>query len=298
MYKNQFVTTIVISWIVLSMVGCSQNQPQDQSFDGERAYSNVEFQVSLGPRSTGSEAHAETIQWIVSESEEMGWNVEIQRVNISGHDIQNIIARNEGEGDWIIVGVHYDTRMLSDQDADPEKQSLPVIGANDGASGVGVLLELARVLPEDLDKNIWLVFFDAEDNGGISDWEWILGSRGFVENLEGIPDAVVILDMIGDTNLDIYLERNSDESLAADIWAQAEELGYADYFIPEYKYSILDDHTPFLQAGIRAVDIIDFDYPYWHTSEDTLDKISSESLQIVGETILAWLLFSEENFEN
>ncbi|MBW8012702.1 MAG: M28 family peptidase [Chloroflexi bacterium] len=296
MHKLQFAVTklFIFFSIFLSLVGCSQFRAQDTSFDGQRAYANVEFQVSLGPRPIGSEAHAETIQWIVSELQRNDWNVEIQRINILGHDVQNIIARNDGGGDWIILGAHYDTRMISDQDADPEMRSLPVLGANDGASGVGVLLELARVLPEDLDNKIWLVFFDAEDNGGITDWDWILGSRAFVENLEGIPDAVVILDMIGDENLEIYFERNSDVSLAAEIWAEAEDLGYVTNFIPEYKYSILDDHTPFLQAGIKAVDIIDFDYPYWHTSEDTFDKISSESLQIVGETILAWLLFKEE----
>jgi Zn-dependent M28 family amino/carboxypeptidase len=294
MNRIKIFITVSISSIFLLLVGCVSSTTQDMSFDGVRAFSNVDFQVSLGPRPSGSEAHAETIQWIVSELEEIGWNVEIQKVNISGHDVQNIIARNNGEGDWIIVGAHFDTRMISDQDEDPGKRSLPVVGANDGASGVGVLLELARVLPKDLDKNIWLVFFDAEDNGGIPDWDWILGSRAFVENLDGIPDAVVILDMIGDANLNIYLERNSNVYLTSDIWTQAEGLGYVDYFIPEYKYSILDDHTPFLQAGIKAVDIIDFDYPYWHTSEDTIDKISSESLQIVGETILAWLLFIEE----
>ena len=133
------------------------------------------------------------------------------------------------------------------------------------------------------------MFFDAEDNGDVPSWDWILGSQAFVEQLEGEPDAVVILDMIGDTDLNIYLEQNSSSTLSAEIWAQAAALGHADHFIPVPKYRILDDHIPFLNAGIRAVDIIDFDYPYWHTTEDTADKVSAESLQVVGETILAWL---------
>jgi hypothetical protein len=134
-----------------------------------------------------------------------------------------------------------------------------------------------------------LVFFDAEDNGNISGWDWILGSRAFVDRLEGEPDAAVIVDMIGDAELTIYKEGNSDPDLMDEIWAQAEELGYADRLIPEYKYHILDDHTPFIEAGIPAADLIDFDYPFWHTTEDTPDKVSPESLQVVGDTLYAWL---------
>lgn len=290
-YMQYFTKKLLLYFVFLFiLLGCSENRVPDKLFDGQEAFNNVEYQVSLGPRPTGSAAHAETIQWIASNLQEYDWNVEIQTVSYLGQKVQNIIARNDGVGDWIILGAHYDTRMVSDQDLDPGKRNEPVIGANDGASGVAVLLELARVLPKELDTKIWLLFFDAEDNGGIPDWDWILGSRAFVENLEGVPDAVVILDMIGDANLEIYFERTSDESLASEIWAVAENLGYKTNFIPEYKYSMLDDHTPFLQAGIAAVDLIDFDYPYWHTSGDTLDKISSTSLQIVGETIYSWLL--------
>ncbi|MCK4899042.1 MAG: M28 family peptidase, partial [Anaerolineales bacterium] len=118
-------------------------------------------------------------------------------------------------------------------------------------------------------------------------------SRAFAESLGSdpklYPDAVIILDMIGDSDLNIYKEQNSDETLSAEIWEQAVALGYPDYFIPEVKFAILDDHIPFLELGIPAVDIIDFDYPYYHTTNDTLDKVSAESLQIVGETIFAWL---------
>jgi Zn-dependent M28 family amino/carboxypeptidase len=95
--------------------------------------------------------------------------------------------------------------------------------------------------------------------------------------------------MIGDADLNIYLEKNSNPELSAEIWAQAAALGYDEYFINEEKFSMLDDHTPFLENGIPAVDIIDFDYPYWHTTEDTANKVSVESLQIVGDTMLAWL---------
>jgi Zn-dependent M28 family amino/carboxypeptidase len=165
-----------------------------------------------------------------------------------------------------------------------------VPGANDSGSGVVVLLELARIIPDELNLSVRLVFFDAEDNGGIEDWDWILGSRGYADNMSTIPDAVIILDMIGDEDLTINKEYNSDPALMEQIWNQADELGYNMIFLDEYKHSMLDDHTPFVEAGIPAVDIIDFDYPYWHTTADTSDKVSPVSLQIVGDTIYHWLL--------
>ena len=188
----------------------------------------------------------------------------------------------------IILGAHYDLRSFADQDPDPNMRRHPVPGANDGASGVAVLLELAWDIPTDLEKNIWIVLFDAEDNGNIPGWDWILGSRGFVDGLTTQPEAVVIVDMIGDADLNIYKEINSNAHLVNEIWNIANELGYQQ-FLPEYKYEIIDDHIPFIQEGIPAVDIIDFDYPYWHTTSDTLDKVSMESLDVVGETLLAWL---------
>ena len=168
--------------------------------------------------------------------------------------------------------------------------SQPVPGANDGASGVAVLLELARVLPEDLPGEVWLVFFDAEDNGRIPGWNWIMGSQAFVRTLDSHPDAVVIVDMIGDADQNIYQEKNSDKVLTQEIWGVAEDLGYGSSFIPSVKYSMMDDHTPFLQAGIPAIDIIDFDYLYWHTVDDTIDKVSAQSLQAVGDVVYHWVL--------
>ncbi|MGW8250907.1 MAG: M28 family peptidase, partial [Anaerolineales bacterium] len=186
-----------------------------------------------------------------------------------------------------------DTRFYADHDPDPALRKEPVPGANDGASGVAVLLEMARTLPENTPGETWLVFFDAEDNGNIPAWDWIMGSSAFVAQLQGMPQAAIILDMIGDADLNIYYERNSNPAIAAEIWRQASELGYAEQFIPTPKYSMLDDHSPFLAAGIPAVDIIDFDYPYWHTIADTPDKVSAASLKAVGDTVSAWLLDQE-----
>lgn len=291
MRGSWFVVLAVVSVALISLgIWVSISSLSVPAFDGQRALADVEYQMALGPRVPGSEAHAQLVEWMVETLRSSGWDVEIQETERLGHPVRNVIAKRGSGTPWIILGAHYDNRMFADQDPDVTQRGEPVPGANDGASGVAVLLELARVLPEEIDGQIWLVMFDAEDNGNIEGWDWILGSRAFAESLTGYPDGVVVVDMIGDADLQIYLEANSDEVLRTQIWQQAAELGYGAVFSDEVKHSMLDDHTPFLQLGIPAVDIIDFDYPYWHTRADTLDKISADSLKAVGDTLLAWLL--------
>jgi hypothetical protein len=305
--KNRIAIASILFLFLLVMVSIAfllmrKYSPGDkikEEFNGQRALAAVEYQVSRGPRTPGSPAHAQTVEWIKSELLASGWEVEIQETEMMGHPVKNIVAR-WGEGrPWVILGAHYDTRFLADQDPDPENRDQPVPGANDGASGVAVLLELARVIPGHLLENstknpgqageVWLVFFDAEDNGHIPGWDWILGSQAFVSNLKAKPDAAVIIDMIGDSDLNIYKEKNSHSGLTDQIWDQAARLGYSAQFIPQYKHRMLDDHLPFVQAGIPAVDIIDFEYPYWHTTADLPDKVGAASLKAVGDVLLAWL---------
>lgn len=269
------------------------NFPLNKTFDGQQAYEDVKIQVAFGPRSPGTPGHAHMIEWIQSELSKAGWDAQIQSGEILEHTVKNIVASRSDLDPAIIIAAHYDTRMFADEDPDMKKISHPVPGGNDGASGVAVLLELARVLPQD-SVPIWLVFFDAEDNGRLPGWDWILGSKVFVAELTETPEAVVIVDMIGDADLNIYKERTSDQELTDEIWELAAELGYQEFFIPEYKYSILDDHTPFLSKGIPAIDIIDFDYPYWHTTQDTADKVSAESLEVVGRTLQVWIMERSE----
>jgi len=223
-----------------------------------------------------------------TELEEAGWTVEIQESESLGHRIQNLVAFRGDAEPQIILGAHYDSRRFADNDPDPANHAQPVPGANDGASGVAVLMEIARVLPDD-SIPIWLVFFDAEDNGRIEGWDWILGSREFVRLNPVRPRAVVIVDMIGDANLNIHKEWNSNPALIDEIWGVAESIENDTVFLPKYKYQMLDDHTPFIEANIPAVDLIDFDYPYWHTINDTPDKVSADSLQAVGETLQIWI---------
>ena len=284
---------IAVGWYVYAL----QTQPEAAplSFDGERAYADVETQVAFGPRIVGSDGHAKAVEWIRGELLKAGWQVEIQESEAMGHPVKNIIAKRSDASPQIILGAHYDTRMHADRDPNPESSLQPVPGANDGASGVAVLLELARTLPQDT-LPVWLAFFDAEDNGRIERWDWILGSREFVKNNAVHPRAVVVLDMIGDADLNIYKESNSVPGLTDQIWGVAKDLGYGNVFIPEYNHSLIDDHIPFLEAGLPAVDMIDFDYPYWHTIADTPDKVSAQSLEAVGRTLWTWV--TQQNGQN
>ena len=281
-----FILVATLGWFAYSLL--SQPEPGPDSFDGLRAYADVQTQVSFGPRIPGTEGHLKIQDWMRAELESAQWEVEIQRSEALGKPVENVVAKRGESAPQIIVGAHYDSRIFADNDPNPANRTMPVPAANDGASGVAVLLELARSLPRDT-TNVWLVFFDSEDNGRIEGWDWILGSREFVKNNTLKPRAVVVLDMIGDADLNIYKERNSDPLITDEIWSVANDLGYGDHFIPQYKFSMEDDHTPFLEAGIPAVDIIDFDYPYWHTVGDTPDKVSAESLSAVGKTLWAWI---------
>ena len=259
-----------------------------ETFNGQEAYTLIEKQLEFGPRIPGTNAHSAAGDWMLKLLAENGWETSEQAFAVDQVKGRNIIAKSEQNGSYLIIlGAHYDTRPIADRDAN--QPLAPVPGANDGASGTAVLLELSRTLrPETLNIELWLVFFDAEDGGGFENRDWILGSSHFASTLERRPQAVVIVDMVGDADLNLFYERNSDEVLAEEIWQIAQENGYLS-FISTPKYAMLDDHIPFLRLGIPAVDIIDFDYSYWHTVEDTLDKVSADSLQQVGRTLEIWI---------
>ncbi len=279
----------VLGWYAYSHLSPKPQNVDATIFDGDRAYVDVQTQLAFGPRIPGSQAHDRVREWIQTELETAGWTVDIQATEALGHPVENIVAKRGDESPQIVLGAHYDSRMYADNDPDPANQTRPVPGANDGASGVAVLLEMSRSLPRDA-VPVWLVFFDAEDNGRIPGWDWILGSREFVKNNPIRPEAVIIVDMVGDADLNIFKESNSDPKLTEEIWSSAEKLGFSEKFIDQVKFSMIDDHTPFLEAGIPAVDIIDFDYAYWHTVQDTSDKVSAGSLRIVGETLRMWVV--------
>ena len=263
--------------------------PMPRTFAGALAYEWVTRQCDLGYRITGTEGNIQAGNMILTELQALGWQTREQIFDYKETPVRNLLAW-KGEGEALLVGAHYDTRRAADE----EDASVPVMGANDGASGVAVLLELARVLDwEAVDNTVYLAFFDAEDNGKLDGWSWIIGSSYMAaywdESGEPPLTAMVLVDMIGDADQQVYYERNSNPQLSQQLWAIAGELGYGDRIIPELRHNMLDDHIPFLQHGVPAVDMIDFDYPYWHTTQDTPDKVSAESLEAIGRTLEVWL---------
>jgi glutaminyl-peptide cyclotransferase len=285
----------LLSWLVVAALlatcgGRPNTGAQPEAvFDGERAYVWVTKQCDFGYRIPGSEAIQQTGDMILDTLTELGWATQEQKFTYRDTPIRNLLAW-KGEGPAVMVGAHYDTRPA----ADLEDPSVPVLGANDGASGVAVLLELARVLDtEAAGRRVYLAFFDAEDSGRLNGWDWIVGSTHMAthwgEGGEPPLSAMVLVDMVGDADQQIYYEQYSDPALRETLWTIADNLGYGDRIIPEEKYAILDDHIPFLRMSIPAVDMIDFDYPYWHTTQDTPDKVSPESLEAVGRTVETWL---------
>ena len=271
--------------LVLLLVGCASRA----SFDGTRALAHVAAQCDLGPRIPGSEGARQAVTYIVDSLDDEGLDTEVHQFVYCGVTLRNVLAKMAvGRGPIVLLGAHYDTRRYAD--LDPVGPRAPVPGGNDGASGVAVLLELARCLDTKLLTNeIWLAFFDAEDQGGIGAWPWSVGASQMASNLSERPAYVIIVDMIGDTDQVFYWEANSDVDLQRHIWGIAADLGFQRNFVPSTKSSVIDDHIPFIEQGLVAIDIIDLDYPFWHTTQDTADKVSAESLSRVGvvlETLL------------
>lgn len=255
----------------------------------------VQKQLNMGPRTPGSEAHARFVEYASELLKAAAWTVHSASEKYEGKTVQNVIADRgpKDPSEWIVIGAHYDSRITADQEPQPEDRQKSVPAANDGASGVAVLLGLAQNLPEVPDRRITLAFFDAEDQGKIMGWpDWCLGSRLLAEQygaLDRKPDAVIVIDMIGDADLNIHREKNSDEVLTDRLFSLAKELRLSKQFIDSAKYAMYDDHIPFIEQGIPAADLIDFDYPWWHTLNDTADKLSEESLQAVYKLLYAYI---------
>ncbi len=278
-------------------------------FSGERALAEVARQVEQGARPTGSAELARAGDLIQESLRQLGWAAQTDLHTLEFGTlfvpVRNIVA-SLGSGPAIILAAHYDSRIQADRDPDPARRDEAVIGANDGGSGVGVLLELARVISRHYrpQKEIRLLFFDAEDNGQIPPWSqtagiedngWIIGSTLYAQSLdleESPVDLMILVDMVGDSDQRFPFEQRSLQSapeVAQDIWDIAAELGYQEQFPQVPGSSILDDHVPFIRRGIPSVDIIDLDYPFWHTTADTLDKVSAESLERVGRVLQTYL---------
>ncbi|MGB0388263.1 MAG: M28 family peptidase [Ardenticatenaceae bacterium] len=297
---------ILFSLLVLALIACAGGpsgvfRPTVLLFDGDKAMAHANAQCEIGPRPAGSEALLETRAYIEEKLEAAGWEVVRQDGEFQGVPIHNVIGV-KGEGVPRMVGAHYDTRPAADKEPDPAKKEEWIIGGNDGASGVAVLLELARVLEVPEGRQVQLAFFDAEDRGRLDGWPFSVGARLVAEGLDELPierpEAMVVLDMIGDADQQIFREGNSDQALNDTLFGIADDLGFSEKgFYNRGKHIIIDDHLPFLEQGIPAADLIDFDYPYWHTTQDTCDKLGVDSLLRVGRVMEVWLEESQSGAE-
>lgn len=261
-------------------------------FSGEKALTHVQALVDLGPRPPGSDAIVRARAYIEEQLESYGWTVSEQafadQTPRGAGKFVNLIARfGNGTKPSFLLCSHYDTKIFD---------TFLFVGANDGGSSTGLLLEMARVLALEpkLAGKIELVFFDGEEAvESFSETDGIYGSRHFAQELSQTGSARsfrggILFDMVGDRSLDITLPPNSPAKITADILASADALQLRNYFT-YFDQDITDDHTPLNAVGIPVVDVIDFHYPPWHTAEDTMDKLSAQSLQIVGSVAVYYL---------
>ena len=259
------------------------------TFDSGRAWEHLRRQVAIGPRPAGSAALAECRRYILSELKAAGIGAREQPFDAMTPagviTMTNIIATIPGRRpERIVLATHYDTKLF---------REFRFLGASDGASSTAAVLELGRVLTATpRDYTIELLFLDGEEavNTEWRDPDNTYGSRHYVRDalqtrtLAGLK-ALVLLDMIGDRNLDIRRDTNSTRWLTDIVWRSADRRGHSGTFLAE-SFAVEDDHLPFLSAGVPSVDIIDLDYPQWHTADDDLDHVSARSLQIVGDVVL------------
>ena len=283
--------------------------PADEAiaFDGVRALRHVAWMLEAGQRHYGAPRRDAAIARLAGALASQVDRVEHQRFRVreaaSGreYELTNLIGRrNPGASPRLLLGSHYDTRLWAEQDPTMALRGLPIPGANDGTSGVAVLLELLRVIegtPELRDLGIDVVFFDGEEFGRPGNNDYCQGSLHFVRQLEHFypaspPFAAIVLDMVGDRELRIRRERSSNAELSRwlsdEIWRAGERIAPGT-FVDAPTGPIVDDQSAFQRRGIPAVLIIDLEYPHWHTHQDSIDKLSSNSLQVVGRTLASVL---------
>ena len=294
--------------------------PVGPAFSVDSAYSYCEQQCQFGPRTMNSEAHDQCAQWIVGKFASFGLQVVEQKAALKGYDgtmlhSTNIIASHRPElTDRVMLSAHWDSRPWADNDPDEDNWHTPVMAANDGASGVGVMLEVARLLPDTLRVGVDFICFDAED-WGVPQWSdvpdasdsWALGAQHWAANphVAGYkPRYGILLDMVGGQGAKFYRELYSTDyasSVVNRVWRAAQVVGFGSYFPQKDGGRITDDHVPVNEvAGIPCIDIIPY-YPdceassfgpTWHTVNDDMQHLDRNTLQAVGQTLIQ-VIFSE-----
>ena len=304
--KKMFPNSLFLTFIFL---GCQSNVPR---FDKDHAFSYLVAQCDFGPRNPGSDGYYACLDYLITELDQSANEIILQDFSYQErrynkqYNLENIIARFNPDSEFqTIISAHWDTRPWADQEDLRQDRDQPIIGANDGASGVAILLELAKIMGENPPPiGVNLVFFDGEDLGVPGENEtYCQGSRFFAKNLPiPRPDEAINLDMVGDKQLVLPIERYSLEyhpKLVRHLWDRAKDMGL-DAFIGRVDYAIYDDHIPLNEiAGIPSIDIIDFKYPnsyanFWHTLNDIPENCSEESLGQVGALMVDYIYNREE----
>jgi glutaminyl-peptide cyclotransferase len=276
---------LAVAFVVLTMSLALAADPP--AFDGAAALRHVERLVGIGPRVAGTSGGARAREYIVAELKKIaGAQVQVKPFDADTphgrQSMANVLAVLPGKRpDVVMLAGHYDTKLF---------KQFRFVGANDGGSSAGLLLELARRLAtRPRDYTYWLVWFDGEEaREQWTDRDSLYGSRRLATELardKRLPRAMILVDMIGDRDLAIRREAHSAAWLTDIIWEAAARLGYSRHFLRE-TIPVEDDHVPFLRQGVPATLLIDFDFPPWHTPDDTLDKISADSLAVVGQVLL------------
>ncbi|HTI04120.1 MAG TPA: M28 family peptidase [Gemmatimonadales bacterium] len=273
-----------------------------REFNGTTAFGYVQQQMSFGPRIPNTPGHQQEADWLLAQLRQRADTVIVQEIthklkNGETLHLRNFVARFRPQAsDHILFMAHWDTRPMADRAENLGQQRMPVPGANDGASGVAILLGVADALkarPLTGATGADLLFVDGEDYGDFADTNDVLiGSRWFAAHQPAgyQPLYAVLFDMVGDKDLQIFQEGQSvagAPEVVQRVWRVAADLGYGHQFVPSVRHTLTDDHVSLQKVGIHAIDVVDFDYPYWHTTDDTIDKVSAESLQIVGDVAVA-----------
>jgi len=273
-----------------------------REFNGTTAFGYVQQQMSFGPRIPNTPGHQQEADWLLAQLRQRADTVIVQEIthklkNGETLHLRNFVARFRPQAsDHILFMAHWDTRPMADRAENLGQQRMPVPGANDGASGVAILLGVADALkarPLTGATGADLLFVDGEDFGDFADTNDVLiGSRWFAAHQPAgyQPLYAVLFDMVGDKDLQIFQEGQSvagAPEVVQRVWRVAADLGYGHQFVPSVRHTLTDDHVSLQKVGIHAIDVVDFDYPYWHTTDDTIDKVSAESLQIVGDVAVA-----------
>jgi len=330
--KSYWIELVLVGVLALAVgffgylgYGLVTAQTEAEIYSGERALSAAAKQVEFGPRIVGTSPNAEVQDWLIAELQSAGWypvrqtfylpvpvdemppttvftttatsNTPSDLTMVMGNNIiaiSDAITETDQPVGWLVT--RYDTRLWADADPDPANQQVPVPGANGGASGPAMLIQLAHTLDRAATGHkICLVLLDGEANQGLPGWGEMTGIdhylQGLTEHLSPCKDPrfAVVLDLVGSEDQQISMAKNSNPSLSSVIFGFAAELGHDDVISSEQKWEIPGAHEALIANGIPTVALIDYDYPQRATTEDTIDKLSADSFASIGETLTAWL---------